>query len=159
MNGSRSTISPGTRVTAPLNILPRLINTARRRCTGSLSRPCVWPLSLCKSNLRRCKVVNYMFFGWLKRKEDHRTPRQILGARGEKAAAKHLRRNGYKILLKNFRSKKAEVDIVARHKDWLVFVEVKTRQTEQFGAPNEAVQRGKQLKSIQAPLHFPRMFG
>ena len=55
-----------------------------------------------------------MFLNWFKRGPDRRTPRQILGARGEKAAAKHLRRHGYKILTKNFRSGKAEVDLIAR---------------------------------------------
>ena len=100
-----------------------------------------------------------MFFGWFKRREDHRTARQILGARGEKAAAKYLRRHGYKILLKNFRSGKAEVDIVARHKDWLVFVEVKTRETEQFGAPSEAVDRDKQRNLSKGALDYLRMLG
>jgi len=99
-----------------------------------------------------------MFLGWFK-KTGKLTPRQILGARGEKAAAKHLRRRGYKILLKNFRSGKAEVDIVARHKDWLVFVEVKTRETEQFGAPSEAVDRDKQRNLSKAALDYLRMLG
>ena len=100
-----------------------------------------------------------MLFGWLKRKEDHRTQRQIVGARGEKAAARYLRRKGYKILLKNFRSGKAEVDIVARHKDWLVFVEVKTRETEEFGAPSEAVQRDKQRNLSKAAVDYLRLLG
>ena len=100
-----------------------------------------------------------MFFGWFKRQTDHRTPRQVLGARGEKAAAKYLRRRGYKILLKNFRSGKAEVDIIARHKDWLVFVEVKTRKTEEFGLPSEAVQRDKQRNLSKAALDYLRLLG
>jgi putative endonuclease len=99
-----------------------------------------------------------MFLGWLK-KPSNLTPRQILGARGEKAAARYLRRHGYKILLKNFRSGKAEVDIVARHRDWLVFVEVKTRETEQFGAPSEAVDRDKQRNLSKAALDYLRMLG
>jgi putative endonuclease len=98
-----------------------------------------------------------MLFSWFKRKEYHRTPRQITGARGEKTAAKYLRHRGYKILLKNFRSGKAEVDIVARHKDWLVFVEVKTRQTEQFGAPSEAVDREKHRNLSKAALDYLRL--
>ena len=93
------------------------------------------------------------------KKPNNLTPRQILGARGEKAAAKHLRRHGYKILLRNFRSGKAEVDIVARHKDWLVFVEVKTRETEQFGAPSEAVDRDKQRNLSKAALDYLRLLG
>jgi len=99
-----------------------------------------------------------MFLGWFK-KASSLTPRQILGARGEKAAARYLRRRGYKILLRNFRSGKAEVDIVARHKDWLVFVEVKTRETEQFGAPSEAVNRDKQRNLSKAALDYLRMLG
>lgn len=99
-----------------------------------------------------------MFLGWFK-KASNLTPRQILGARGEKAAARYLRRRGYKILLKNFRSGKAEVDLVARHKDWLVFVEVKTRETEQFGAPSEAVDRDKQRNLSKAALDYLRMLG
>jgi len=100
-----------------------------------------------------------MLFGWLKPKPDNRTPRQILGARGEKAAAKHLRRHGYKILTKNFRSGKAEVDLIARDKDWLVFVEVKTRKTEEFGAPSEAVQQEKQRNLSKAALDYLRQLG
>jgi len=100
-----------------------------------------------------------MLFGWFRRKEDHRTARQITGAGGEKAAAKHLRRHGYKILLRNFRSGKAEVDIVARHKDWLVFVEVKTRETEEFGAPSQAVDREKQRNLSKAALDYLRLLG
>ena len=99
-----------------------------------------------------------MFLGLFK-KTSNLTPRQILGARGEKAAAKYLRRRGYKILLKNFHSGKAEVDLVARHKDWLVFVEVKTRETEQFGAPSEAVDRDKQRNLSKAALDYLRMLG
>lgn len=100
-----------------------------------------------------------MFFGWFKREPDRRTPRQILGARGEKAAAKYLRRRGYKILLKNFHSRKAEVDLIARDKDWLVFVEVKTRKTEQFGLPSEAVEREKQRNLSKAALDYLRLLG
>jgi putative endonuclease len=100
-----------------------------------------------------------MLFGWLRRKEDHRTPRQITGAGGEKAAAKYLRRHGYKVLLRNFRSGKAEVDIVARDKDWLVFVEVKTRETEEFGVPSEAVDREKQRNLSKAALDYLRLLG
>ena len=94
-----------------------------------------------------------MFFRWLKR-ATNLTPRQILGQRGEKAATHYLRRRGYKILVRNFRSGKAEVDIVARDDDWLVFVEVKTRETEQFGAPSEAVDRDKQRNLTKAALDY-----
>jgi putative endonuclease len=66
----------------------------------------------------------------------------ILGRRGEDLAATHLRRNGYKVLYRNFRRRDGgEVDIVCRDKrsGELVFVEVKTRRTRDFGAPSHAV--------------------
>lgn len=63
-----------------------------------------------------------------------------LGARGEKLACDFLRREGYKILARNFRARRGgEVDIVCRDDDTLVFVEVKTRSREDFGRPAEAV--------------------
>ncbi|MBV9008126.1 MAG: YraN family protein [Verrucomicrobia bacterium] len=68
-----------------------------------------------------------------------------LGARGEKLAANFLRRNGYKILYRNFRGRRGgEVDIVSRDGDTLVFVEVKTRTRQDFGRPAEAVDSAKQ---------------
>ncbi|PYI76452.1 MAG: YraN family protein [Verrucomicrobia bacterium] len=67
-----------------------------------------------------------------------------LGARGEKLASVFLRRQGYKILYRNFRARHGgEVDIICRDKDTLVFVEVKTRRSEQFGRPAEAVNIAK----------------
>ena len=63
-----------------------------------------------------------------------------LGALGEKMAARHLRRQGFKILFRNFRGRQGgEIDLVARDRDTLVFVEVKTRTREDFGRPREAV--------------------
>ena len=100
-----------------------------------------------------------MIFGLFKRKEDRRTERQILGTGGEKAASRFLRRRGYKVLLRNFRSGKAEIDIVARDKDWLVFVEVKTRVTEDFGLPSEKVDQEKQRNVSKAALDYLRRLG
>ena len=60
-------------------------------------------------------------------------------------ACRFLRRSGYKVLYRNFRPKGGgEVDIVARHLDTLVFVEVKSRRSEKFGRPSAAVNRKKQ---------------
>jgi putative endonuclease len=98
-----------------------------------------------------------MLFKWFRRNSTPLVPHLDLGARGEKIAAKYLRRQGYKVLMRNFRSGKAEVDIVARHKDWLVFVEVKTRRTEQFGLPSEAVDREKQRNLSKAALDYLRL--
>jgi putative endonuclease len=68
-----------------------------------------------------------------------------VGARGEKLACGFLRQEGYKILYRNFRSRRGgEVDIVCRDGDTLVFVEVKTRTGIDFGRPAEAVNLAKQ---------------
>ncbi len=61
------------------------------------------------------------------------------GRIGEEAAARHLEKQGYRILTRNYRTSFAEVDIIARQGATLVFVEVKTRSSLRFGAPVEAV--------------------
>lgn len=69
------------------------------------------------------------------------------GKLGERIALEILRRRGYKILQRNFRSKFGEIDIVAQDVNTLVFVEVKTRWSKKFGYPEEAVTPWK-LRSI-----------
>ncbi|MEP6821493.1 MAG: YraN family protein [Chthoniobacterales bacterium] len=70
------------------------------------------------------------------------------GVRGEKLARRHLRNRGYKILYRNFRGRSGgEIDIVCRDDDTLVFVEVKTRGSEDFGRPVETI-RPEQRKRI-----------
>ena len=66
-------------------------------------------------------------------------PRRTLGAYGEQLAARYLEDRGLRILDRNWRCPHGEVDLVARDGDCLVFCEVKTRRTERFGAPVEAV--------------------
>ena len=61
------------------------------------------------------------------------------GQSGEKLAVEFLKKQGFKIIETNFKCKVGEIDIVAREKDTLVFVEVKTRSSVQFGLPEEAV--------------------
>lgn len=65
--------------------------------------------------------------------------RQTLGKRGEDLACRELRRRGYAILARRFRVRGGEIDIIARADGVLVFIEVKTRSSERFGAPAEAV--------------------
>ena len=76
--------------------------------------------------------------------------RAHLGRTAEAQAVKYLERQGYKILCRNFRIKRAEIDIIARDGKWLVFVEVKARSSGLFGRPSEAVDFKKQEKIIQA---------
>ncbi|MEP6685790.1 MAG: YraN family protein [Verrucomicrobiota bacterium] len=81
-----------------------------------------------------------------------------LGARGENLAARFLRRNGYKILYRNFRGRSGgEIDLVCRDGDTLVFVEVKTRTSENFGRPFDAVGREKQKRISRGGLAWLRL--
>lgn len=67
-----------------------------------------------------------------------------LGAKGEDIAANYLSSLGYKILERNYRASYAEVDIVAKHEETIVFVEVKTRTYDYYGRPEEFVTKQKQ---------------
>jgi putative endonuclease len=83
-----------------------------------------------------------------------------LGARGEKLAARYLRRQGFKVLYRNFRGRRGgEIDIVCRDRDTLVFVEVKTRTREDFGRPLSAVGSRKQRRISQGGLAWLRLLG
>jgi putative endonuclease len=79
---------------------------------------------------------------------------QIAGLAGESAAAAHLVSNGYRILERNWRFKRLEVDIIAEVDNTLVFVEVKTRKNSDFGAPESFVTRKKQAFLIAAAHQF-----
>lgn len=75
--------------------------------------------------------------------------KQIVGKAGEEKASKYLKEKGYEIIEKNFRCREGEIDIIAKDKNKeLVFVEVKTRRTYEYGEPAEAVNFMKQ-KHIQ----------
>jgi putative transposase len=72
--------------------------------------------------------------------------RQYLGAAGEDLAAATLKKQGYKILERNYTCPLGEIDLVARQGKTLVVIEVKTRSNTRFGQPQEAVHPGKQAK-------------
>lgn len=89
-------------------------------------------------------------------------PRHALGREGERLAQRHLRRHGYKILYRNFRAPHGgEVDLVCRDRscDSLVFVEVKTRRSTEFGTPAEAVDLEKQKLIARGAIAWLRMLG
>jgi len=73
-------------------------------------------------------------------------PKKTLGQRGEAAAARYLRRRGYKILARSDHFGPGELDLVALDGKTIVFVEVKTRQSDVMGRPSEAVDERKQRK-------------
>ena len=72
--------------------------------------------------------------------------KQNLGKLGENAAAKFLKKKKYKILHRNYENYYGEIDIVAKDKEYLVFVEVKTRTGCDYGYASEAVDKRKQEK-------------
>ena len=76
------------------------------------------------------------------------------GEWGEKQAAKYLSENGYNILETNWRFKKLEIDIIARKDDKIVFIEVKTRGSDEFGEPEASVTLKKQRFLVNAANHY-----
>jgi len=76
-----------------------------------------------------------------------------LGKKGEKLAIDFLIENDYKILEKNYRYLKAEVDIIARKKDVLVVVEVKTRSSDYFGNPQDFITQ-KKIKLLISAIDY-----
>ncbi len=69
--------------------------------------------------------------------------RHILGKIGENIAIKYLENNGYKIVDKNFECRQGEIDIIAKEKNELVIIEVKTRKSLEYGNPVDAVDKNK----------------
>jgi putative endonuclease len=82
---------------------------------------------------------------------------QRFGQQGEELAVKHLKKNGYKIIERNFRTRVGEIDIIARHKGQIVFAEVKTRRAGRYGHPKQAVTLSKQRKISMAALAYLKM--
>ena len=79
---------------------------------------------------------------------------KLKGDFGEEKAAKYLKRQKYKIIKRNFKNQLGEIDIIARQKDVVVFVEVKTRTDESFGFAAEAVDSKKQQKIRNVALLY-----
>ena len=85
--------------------------------------------------------------------------RQETGAFGESLAVNALKKNGYKILKLNHRSKLGEIDIIAREGGVLAFVEVKARRSDLFGDPKLAVTPRKQRKISMVALEYLKNTG
>ena len=72
--------------------------------------------------------------------------KKVLGRRGEKLAEEYLKAQGYKILHKNYRTPFGEADLIAEDGDEVVFAEVKTRTSDEYGTPAEAVVAAKRRR-------------
>lgn len=82
-----------------------------------------------------------------------------IGAAGEKIASAYLRKMGYRILEANFRTPFGEIDIIARHKGIVVFVEVKSRATSSLGPPYLSVTKVKQARIIKNAMFYLKRRG
>ena len=80
--------------------------------------------------------------------------RQEVGKLGEKTAQKFLKKRGYRIRETGFRCHHGEIDIIAQKKDWLVFVEVRTKSNLDFGTPEESITQAKKKKLVALALTY-----
>jgi putative endonuclease len=83
-----------------------------------------------------------------------RKEKKELGKKGEELALRFLKKNGYQIIERNYVCKLGEIDIIAREKATLAFVEVKTRTSTLFGPPELSVTPFKQMQLSKAALYF-----
>jgi putative endonuclease len=80
--------------------------------------------------------------------------KKLLGKAGEDRAAKFLADQGYRILERNYRTPHGEIDLIALHQGTIVFIEVKTRTSDAFGAPELAVTPQKRLRMVKSALGY-----
>lgn len=78
------------------------------------------------------------------------TDKKTIGDKGEQLAADYLVSKGFKIVARNYRHKHAEIDLIVQRNDWLIFVEVKTRSSADFGEPEDFVDTKKVNKLFEA---------
>ena len=83
-----------------------------------------------------------------------RNKQQKFGEKSETMAAWYLKNNGYKIIEQNYRNQLGEIDIIAKEKKTIVFVEVKSRRSIRFGSPKWAVTPKKQRKISMVALYY-----
>lgn len=89
-------------------------------------------------------------------KPDGRSVSWLRGQMGERAAARFLVQRGMRLLVRNYRSRRGEIDLVLREKDCLVFVEVKTRSDERWVRPAAAINQKKRRHLSMAALDYMR---
>jgi putative endonuclease len=79
---------------------------------------------------------------------------QKFGEKSENLAVWYLKQNGYKIIEQNYRNRMGEIDIIARDKKTIVFVEVKSRRSIRYGSPKQAVTPKKQRTISMVALSY-----
>ena len=94
-----------------------------------------------------------------KRTEREAFNKRKLGAKKEELAARYLEKKGVRILERNFRSRQGEIDLIARHGEYLVFCEVKYRRNNEKGTPQDAVGLAKQKKICKVADYYRLIHG
>lgn len=79
---------------------------------------------------------------------------RLVGSFGQNIAVEFLKKKHYIILKENFYTREGEIDIIAEHEGQIVFIEVKTRLSEKFGLPEDAVNNDKKNKMQQAAMEY-----
>ena len=79
--------------------------------------------------------------------------RHITGKEGEDIATEFLKNKGYKILDRNFLTRHGEIDIVSKDNEEYVFIEVKTRKSNEYGEPIEAIDENK-IKHLKSAINY-----
>lgn len=90
---------------------------------------------------------------------DARFSKVALGRKGEELAEGYLKKEGYRILRKNYRCPLGEIDLVAKDRSETVFIEIKTRSSVEFGEPEEAIGHRKKRKLFQVAQYFLKETG
>lgn len=78
--------------------------------------------------------------------------KHLTGSEGEAVAARYLKKKGYTVVGQNYACRFGEIDIIARNREYVVFVEVKTRKSEEFAAAREFVTPAKQARVQKAAM-------
>lgn len=100
-----------------------------------------------------------LFYGLDRRPSPPIESTRDLGRYGEKVAERFLRRYGYRVLTRNWRSNRLEIDLICRHQHELIFVEVKTRRDTRFAEPSENVGVDKRRNITHAAAAYLKQLG
>ena len=84
---------------------------------------------------------------------------QTFGLKGESLAVRHLKKQGYRIIAENYRTRFGEIDIIAEEGGVIAFIEVKSRKSRRYGSPKAAIHRKKMRTMSMVALHFLKSEG
>ena len=85
---------------------------------------------------------------------DEKATAVSIGQSGEETAVKILKKHGYKIIERNYRTRQGEIDIIAKDGEYTCFVEVKLRKNDDFGDPGDFIDERKQQKIIKTAQYY-----